>query len=67
MDPVDVAEGGDFRVEEDDILNILEAFFQQLVSGIEEAFLPFRVIGIDAPVECRKEDQSGLPGSTGHI
>ena len=67
MNPIDIMKGCQFRIEKEDILNIFQTFFDQLISGIEEAFLTLRMIWADAPVKGRKEDQSGFVQGVGHI
>ena len=51
MDPVNILEVGQFRIEEDYIFNIFKTFFDELVPGVEQAFFPFGVGWADAPVK----------------
>jgi hypothetical protein len=67
MNSVDIMEGRQLRVEKQDIFNILKTFFDELIAGVEEALLALRMIGTDAPVKGRKEDESGFVQGTGHI
>ena len=49
-----------------DALDIEQALLEDLVLGVEQAFLPFRVGGADGPVEGREKNQTGFMLGTDH-
>ena len=59
MDSVDILMVSYFGVEKCDLFYILKSLFNQLVFGVEQTFLPFRVGRADAPVKGGEEDEAG--------
>ena len=66
MNPLDVGEHHRIRLELDDALDVEEALLQNLVLGVEQPLLPFRVGRADGPVEGREEHQSDFVLSAQH-
>ena len=57
--PVDILRRCDPGFVFADIVKVEEAFLEDLILGVEEAFLPFRVVRRNGPVEGGEEDQTG--------
>ncbi len=55
--PVDVLDGGQARFELDDVFEIEETLFEDLVLRIEEPFFALRVSGGNGPVEGGEKDE----------
>ena len=68
MDAADLIPGDEVRPVFVYALNIKDAFFLQLVTGIEQALFPFRMRRGDGPVKGREKDHAkGVSGLRGKL
>ena len=58
VDALDIFDVHQVRLELDDAVDIQQALFENLVLGIEQAFLPLGMRRADGPVKGREKDQA---------